>query len=212
MKLILIGPPGSGKGTVSERLAKDFRLKHISPGELLREEMAKSTEIGNEVKRYMDRGELVPCCIVSEMVNLIILNHPDFLLDGYPRTLEQAGTLEKAAKIDLVLSLDLSEKIAVERISGRLTCEQCGSSYHLKYIPPKKRGICDKCGGKLVQRADQKPEVVKQRIRVYKEQSLPLANHYKKKGLLKGIDASGTPEEVYSLAKNEVESIIPRTI
>ncbi|MFH1682352.1 MAG: nucleoside monophosphate kinase [Candidatus Woesearchaeota archaeon] len=205
MKLILIGPPGSGKGTVSERLTKDFKLMHISPGELLREEITKGTSLGTEVKQYMDRGELVPCCIVSEIVHLITLNHDNFLLDGYPRTLEQANLLEKTTEIDLVLSLDLSEETAVERISGRLTCEKCGFSYHLEYIPPKNAGICDQCSGKLIQRADQKPEIVKERFRVYKEQSLPLINHYQKKGLLRSIDASGTPPEVYALAKQAVE-------
>lgn len=208
MKLILLGPPGSGKGTVSERLTKDFKLTHISPGEMLREEVIKKTSLGEEIDQYISKGHLVPDHIVSDIVNLKIRNHPHFLLDGYPRNLEQARNLENFTKIDLIIYLGLSEEIAVERISGRLTCEKCEASYHIKYIPPKKPGLCDICGGKLIQRKDQKPAVVKERFKVYQEQSLPLLKHYQRKKLLKTVDASLSPKEVYQAVKQVVKKIL----
>ena len=181
MKLIFIGPPGSGKGTVARKLVKDFNLTHISPGEMLREEVFKKTSLGEEIDKYISKGHLVPDHMVSDIVKLKIRAHPDFILDGFPRALEQAKILENFTKIDLVIFLDIPEKTAVERLSGRRTCKECAASFHIKYVPPKKPGICDKCGGKLIQRSDEKPKVVKERFKVYHQQTLPLVNTYKKK-------------------------------
>jgi len=208
MKLIILGPPGSGKGTVSQKLAQEFNLTHISPGEMLREEVTKKTSLGEEIEKYITKGKLVPDHIVSDMVKLKIRNHPDFILDGYPRTLEQANILAAFTKVDLVISLDIPEETAIERISGRRTCQKCEASYHLKYIQPKQPDICDKCGGKLIQRKDQKPEVVKERFRVYHKKSLPLTKHYQNKKLLQTIDASGTPEEVYQNALKTLSAVL----
>ena len=207
MKLITIGPPGSGKGTVAKRLAREFKLTHISPGEMLREEVIKKTSLGEEVGKYISKGILVPDHIVSDMVKLKIRTHPTFVLDGFPRTVEQAKILNKFTKINGVIFLDVSEKVAVERISGRRTCQKCAASFHVKYIKPKKTGVCDKCGGKLIQRKDQRPGVVKKRFKVYEKESLPVVGFYKKKGILKKIDGSGTPEEVYELVKKVVKKI-----
>ncbi len=207
MKLIFIGPPGSGKGTVAKKLAKEFNLTHISPGEMLREEIIKKTSLGEEINKYYSKGHLVPDNIVSDMVKLKIRAHPDFILDGFPRAVEQARILEDFIKVELVIFLDVPEKIAVERISGRRTCEKCAASYHIKNIPPKKKGICDKCGGKLIRRPDEKPSIVKERFKVYQQKSLPLVNFYNKKGILKEVDGSGTPEEVYGRVKELVEGI-----
>jgi adenylate kinase len=206
MKLILIGPPGSGKGTIAKKLVKDFQLTHISPGEMLREEVLKKTSLGEEIDKYVSKGRLVPDHLVSDMVKLKIRNHPKFILDGFPRTLEQAKILEDFTKIALVLFLDVPKKVSVERISGRRVCSQCETPYHIKYVPPKKPGWCDKCGGKLIQRSDEKPTVVKERFTIYQQKSLPLIDFYKKKKLLKKIDGSGTPEKVYEMVKEIIKN------
>lgn len=215
MKLIILGPPGSGKGTVSKKLVKDFNLAHISPGEMLREEVIKKTSLGEEINKYISKGELVPDNIVADMVKLKMRSHGSFILDGFPRTLEQAGILEKFTEVDLVVFLDIPEELAVERISGRRICEKCETPYHIKYIVPKKAGTCDKCSGKLIQRSDEKPEIVKKRFKIYFEQSLPLVKHYEKKKLLEKVDGSGKPEEVYERVKKTIHrnpcSILPNT-
>ena len=197
MKLILLGPPGSGKGTMSERLTKDFRLKHISPGEIFRDEIEKKTQLGREIKKHMERGGLVPDNLTNEIIKLEIEKQKNFLLDGYPRTLGQAHALDKFAKIDKVLLLEVSEKTVIERISGRRICSQCETPFHIKFIPPKKAGLCDKCGGKLMQRKDDAPASVKKRFQIYNEQVKHLKEFFQRKRLLRRIDASSTPKEVY---------------
>ncbi|MBR9683844.1 nucleoside monophosphate kinase [Candidatus Woesearchaeota archaeon] len=207
MKLIIVGPPGSGKGTIAKRLIPDFKLTHISPGEMLREEVSKKTSLGEEINKYISQGQLVPDNVVSDMVKLKIRGHPDFVLDGFPRTVEQAQILDKFTKIDLVLSLDVSEKISVERLSGRRVCSKCETPFHIKFMMPKKPGVCDKCGGKLVQRSDEKPAIVKERFKIYHQQSLPVVKHYQKKKILQIVDASGAPEEVYDNIKEAINSL-----
>ena len=197
MKLILLGPPGSGKGTMSERLTKDFRLKHISPGEIFRDEIEKKTQLGQEIKKHMERGGLVPDNLTNEIIKLEIEKQKNFLLDGYPRTLGQAHALDKFAKIDKVLLLEVSEKTVIERISGRRICSRCETPFHIKFIPPKKAGLCDKCGGKLMQRKDDAPASVKKRFQIYNEQVKHLKEFFQRKKLLRRIDASSTPKEVY---------------
>ncbi|MBS3118187.1 nucleoside monophosphate kinase [Candidatus Woesearchaeota archaeon] len=197
MKLILLGPPGSGKGTMSERLTKDFKLKHISPGEIFRDEIEKKTQLGQEIRKYMEGGGLVPDNLTNEIIKLEIEKQKKFLLDGYPRTIGQAQALSKVVKIDKVILLEVSEKTAIERISGRRICSQCETPFHIKFIPPKKTGICNKCGGKLMQRKDDAPASVKKRFQIYNEQVKHLKEFFQRKKLLRRIDASSTPKEVY---------------
>ncbi len=200
MKLILLGAPGSGKGTISEKLAQDFDYFHLSTGEVLRDEIKKGTKLGQEAQTYMNKGNLVPDEVVIKIVKQITLGKKDFILDGFPRTVAQAEAINDL-KINLVINLELSEKEVIERISGRLTCEKCGQIFHTKYIIPKKPGICDVCGGRLIQRDDQKPAVVKERFKVYLEKTQPLIDYYHKKKLLKDVDASRKPDEVYETVK-----------
>jgi adenylate kinase len=203
MKIIILGAPGSGKGTVSDCLVKEMKLLHVSPGELLREEVKKQTPIGKEVHKYMDKGLLVPTNIVTDMVKLEVISKDDFILDGFPRTIEQAQLISDI-KIDGVISLDVPEKEVIERLSGRRTCLNCGASYHIKYLPPKKAGICDKCGTKLEQRKDDNPETIKQRFQVYNKETQPLIDYYKKKKLLHVVDASKAPKEVCKAVMEEL--------
>lgn len=207
MKLILLGPPGSGKGTISERLVKDFKLKHISPGEIFRDEIEKKTQLGKEIKKHMEGGGLVPDNLTNEIIKLEIEKQKNFLLDGYPRTIGQAHALEKFAKIDKVLLLDVHKKTAIERIGGRRICSRCETPFHIKFIPPKKTGICDKCGGKLMQRKDDAPASVKKRFQIYNTQVKPLKEFFRKRGLLQMIDASPAPEAVYREIKKAVNGI-----
>jgi len=195
MKLILLGAPGSGKGTISEVLRDKLHLFHISPGELLREEVRKETTIGKEIAKYIEKGELVPNKFVVEMVRLEINSKKNFVLDGFPRSVEQAEEI-KDIKVDAVISLEVPEEVVIERFSGRRTCPKCNAGYHIKYLPPKKEGICDKCGTKLIQRKDDNPATVKERFRVYYEETAPLVEYYAKKKLLHKVDASPAPERV----------------
>ncbi len=207
MKLILLGPPGSGKGTMSERLTKDFKLKHISPGEIFRDEIEKKTLLGQEIKRYMEGGGLVPDNLTNEIIKLEVGKQKNFLLDGYPRTIDQARALDKFAKINKVLLLEVSKKTAIKRISGRRICSQCETPFHIKFIPSKRAGICDRCGGKLMQRKDDAPASVKKRFQIYNAQVKPLKGLYKNKRLLVLIDASPSPEEVYKEIKKAINDI-----
>lgn len=206
MKIILLGPPGSGKGTVSECIVKKFKFRHVSAGELLREEVSKGTTIGNDIKRYMEKGGLVPNQFVVEMVKLEVQGKDNYILDGFPRSLSQAEKIEDL-KIDAVISLEVSEKQVVERLSGRRLCPKCGMGYHIKFIPPKKAGVCDKCGAKLVQRKDDAPAAVKERFRVYHQETKPLTDYFTRKKMLHSLDASKSPEEVCASAIELVKKI-----
>ncbi|MBU1112198.1 MAG: nucleoside monophosphate kinase [Nanoarchaeota archaeon] len=205
MKIIMLGPPGSGKGTVSEKLEKDFNLFHLSPGELLREEVKKGTTIGKDIKKYIENGDLVPDQFVVEMVKLEVNDKEDYILDGFPRSVGQAKTIDDFG-IDMVIYLDVPEKEVIERLSGRRTCPKCGAGFHIKYIPPKKEGKCDLCGSSLIRRKDDDPKSVKERFRVYHEKTQPLIDFFKKKGLLKTVDGAPPPKEVYAEVKKVVKN------
>ncbi|MBU0457299.1 MAG: nucleoside monophosphate kinase [Nanoarchaeota archaeon] len=209
MKLILLGPPGSGKGTVSEKLEKDLNLLHISAGELLREEVQKKTTIGKDIKEYIDRGELVPNKFVVEMVKLEVKNKDNYILDGFPRSIEQAKEIEDLG-ITLVIYLEVPEKIVIERFAGRRVCKEGTHGYHIKYLPPKKEGICDQDGSPLVQRKDDKPEVIKERFRIYHQETQPLIDYYTKKSILKKVDGALAPEIVYTAVKKVVKKSLSR--
>ncbi len=199
MNLIILGPPGSGKGTHGEIIGKDYSIPKISTGDLLRKEVKRKSELGIKAKKYMDAGLLVPDNLVIEILKKNIERSScknGFILDGFPRTINQAMALEKIAHIDIVLNLSLSHKTIIERITGRLTCKKCGAIYHIKNIPPKKDGICDICGGKLYQREDQKKEVVENRLNIYEKQTKPLIDFYKNKGILFNVNAEGEVDVV----------------
>lgn len=199
MNIVLLGAPGTGKGTIASRLARENGFAHIAPGDMFREEVARGTELGKRIKSVLDAGQLVSDDTVNELIKARISGSNVF--DGYPRTLVQAEALDKLVKIDYVVLFDMSEDAIVERLAGRRVCPGCKQVYHLKTIVPKREGVCDKCGGKLIQRDDDKPEVIRKRFKVYSEQTAPLVEFYRKKKLLKTLDASKTPEEVYEKVK-----------
>ena len=205
MNIILLGPPGAGKGTVSEKLVKEFGFVHISPGEIFREEVRKKTELGKKLKEYIERGNLVPDTFTDEVVKLEMQGKKNLLLDGYPRVVSQAKTLETFCKIDKVIYLHLTETEAVKRFSGRRVCAN-NHVFHLQVIPPKKKGVCDYDHLPLIQRVDDQPKIVKQRFRVYQEKTAPVAEYYQKKGILQQVDASGSPEKVYFLVRKVLQS------
>ncbi|MFN7064778.1 MAG: adenylate kinase [Aquificaceae bacterium] len=201
MILVFLGPPGSGKGTQAKGLSKDLGLLHISTGDLLREAVKQAVPLGKRAKEYMDKGELVPDELIVSLIEEVMPKDGGFILDGFPRTIAQAIALEKMLKehgkeIDKVILFEVSEELVVDRLSGRLTCSQCGTVYHVNYNPPKQEGICDLCGGKLIQREDDREEVIRRRFKVYQEQTQPLIDFYKKKNMLTSLDASLRVEEV----------------
>lgn len=182
MKIILLGPPGSGKGTYASRLSPILKIPHISTGDIFRKEIKEQTELGKIVKEIVKSGELVPNDIVVEIVKKR-LNQDDtkngFILDGFPRTLKQAEELGRIAKIDVVINLVVPEDIIIKRLSSRRVCKKCGTIFNILTLKPKQEGICDNCGGELYQRKDDMPEVIKDRIKVYEKQTEPLINFYK---------------------------------
>ena len=204
MNIVLLGPPGVGKGTVAAILSEKYRIPHISTGNMLREAISKGTELGKQAKEFVDAGKLVPDELVTRMVKERIAQ-PDcksgFILDGYPRTSAQAKALQEFAAIDAVLDFKAPFKTIVERISGRRTCRKCSAVYHIKYNPPKKEGACDKCGGELYQRSDEKPGIVTERLKVYEEQNKPLIDYYRNEELLTEIDASYHITEIEKIVK-----------
>ncbi|RLE94571.1 MAG: adenylate kinase [Thermoprotei archaeon] len=193
MRIVLLGPPGIGKGSYAKELSKRLGIPHISTGDIFREEIKKETELGKKVKEYVEKGELVPDEIVIEVVRNR-LSQPDcqkgFILDGFPRTLNQAKALDEITKIDIVFNFEAPIEVIIDRVSGRRICKKCGAIYHIKYNPPKKDGICDICEGELYQREDDKPEIVKHRLEVYNKQFKPIVEYYKEKGILVTVNAA----------------------
>ncbi len=207
MKLVFMGPPGVGKGTYASRVGPKMGIPHISTGDLFREEMKNETELGKKAKEYYDRGDLVPDELVLEILKKRI-SQPDaqngFILDGFPRTTVQAEALEKITDLDAVVNIQLEEEIIIEKISARRICRNCGEIYnladihkgdlHMPPLLPKEEGKCDKCGGELYQRSDEKPEIVKDRLKLYEDKTAPLIDYYRNKGILKDIEVTGGPE------------------
>jgi len=199
--VVFLGPPGSGKGTQAKKLSQELGLLHISTGDLLREAVKNQTPLGLKAREYMERGELVPDSIMISLIEEVMPEEGGFILDGFPRTVPQALALEEMLRaynkqVDSVFLFDISEEVVVERLSGRLTCSQCGAVYHKKYNPPKQEGICDLCGGKLIQREDDKEEVIRKRYRVYVEQTKPLVEFYQERNKLTRLDAEQDIQEV----------------
>jgi adenylate kinase len=205
LNLILLGPPGSGKGTQGERLQEDFRLPYYATGDILRAAVKEGTEVGQQAKQYMERGDLVPDEVIIGVIAERLQREEasdGFILDGFPRTVPQAEALDAKMKelrreITAAILIDVPEEEIVRRLSGRRTCEENPSHiYHVEYDPPKKEGVCDLDGAKLVVRDDDKPEVIKNRIAQYREKTEPLIDHYEQRGILNGVKGAKTPDEV----------------
>ncbi len=200
--LVFLGPPGAGKGTQAKRLAKDLGLVHISTGDILRDAVKNQTPLGKKAKEYMDRGELVPDDLIIALIEEVMPPEGGVIFDGFPRTIAQAEALDemldrKGLKLDAVILFDVPDEVVVERLSGRRVCPSCGAVYHIKFNPPKEDEICDRCGTKLVQREDDREEVVRNRLEVYRKQTAPLIEYYERKGILIRLDASKDIDEVY---------------
>lgn len=204
MMIVFLGPPGAGKGTQADTVSKAKKVPHISSGNLLRESVLGGTEIGSKAQYYIEKGLLVPDEIVVDIIKDRIVKDDcknGFVLDGFPRTLAQAkvldGVLKKiGSKIDIVFYFAVSKDSVVLRLSGRLICSSCGANYHVHFVPPQRSGFCDKCGGKLCQRSDDKKETVLERLRVYHEQTEGLIDYYKKNGILKEVSSDKNIDDV----------------
>lgn len=206
LRTILLGPPGAGKGTQAAKIVEKYDIPHISTGDIFRENIKNGTELGKLAKGYMDRGELVPDDLVIDLATDRLLK-PDcekgFLLDGFPRTVYQAEKLDEFlakhdSKVDLVLDIAVEKEELITRLTGRRVCKACGASYHVVNIPPKQEGICDTCGGELIQRADDNLETVTNRIDVYEGQTMPLIDYYEKAGNIAHIDGATGLENVFA--------------
>ncbi|MGB9182554.1 MAG: adenylate kinase [Solirubrobacteraceae bacterium] len=205
LNLILFGPPGAGKGTQAERLQRDFQLPFISTGEMLRASVKHETELGRKAKRYMDAGDLVPDDLIVAMAAERLQEQDaqdGFILDGFPRTREQADALERqlsglGRRVTAALLIDVPDEEVIRRLSGRRVCVKSGHNYHVEFDPPKHEGVCDQDGSRLIQRDDDQPDVIENRLNVYHEQTEPLVEHYDEQGLLRRIDGTRPAAEVH---------------
>jgi adenylate kinase len=208
MKLVIFGPPSAGKGTQAQRLSKKYGIPQIATGDLLREHVAKKTPIGIKVKEILDAGKLGPDDLIVQIIKDRV-SQPDctngYLLDGFPRTMNQAKELEKMTDIDLVLNIGVDTEVLVERAVGRRICPKCAAVYHIIFNPPKQPRICDKCGSQLIQRDDDKEETVRKRLKVYQDQTAPLIDHYRKMGKIMDIDGSLGIDGVFEQMVRAVE-------
>ncbi|MCD6484062.1 MAG: adenylate kinase [Candidatus Odinarchaeota archaeon] len=218
MYIIIFGPPGAGKGTQARKIAHKFNLKHIATGDLLRKEIELGTEIGRTAEIYLKKGDLVPDHIVIELVKQHLCNPEGTtgaIFDGFPRTLKQAFTLDsflesKGRKIDMVISLDISDQEVIKRLTMRRICKECGQVYHLIFKRPKNDLKCDICGGELIQREDDKEEVVRNRLAIYHERTTPLLDFYSKKKILYTVDGTKDVETIYNNIVQLIERVINR--
>lgn len=202
MKMIILGPPNSGKGTYAQRLSPTLNIPHISTGDLFRENIKNQTELGKKIKEIIDAGNLAPDNLTVEMLKERI-SRPDcekgFILDGFPRTIPQAEALDKITKIDVVINMVVPDDVLIGRAVARVSCRKCAKIYNTLYLKPKQEGVCDECGGELYQRKDDTEEVARERLEVFKNQTAPLIDYYKEKGILRDVenrDINTPPEPI----------------
>jgi len=207
-KIVLLGPPGAGKGTQGEKLENELGYVRLSTGDMLREAVRRGTALGVKAKSYMDAGALVPNDLIINLMKEKIANlgpNAGIIFDGFPRTVEQAEALDKELDIDLAINLDVEDKELLERLTKRRTCPQCNAVYHLVYNPPKKAGFCDKCGSVLYQRDDDKEATVANRLAVYRKNTLPLVDYYHKTGKLVTIKGTGSIDTIFEQVKRSLQ-------
>lgn len=204
MKLVFLGPPGAGKGTQASRIAEDLGVEHVSSGAIFRAAVREGSQLGRAVQSHLDAGTLAPdeltCRVIEEMV---LQRCENYILDGYPRTVPQAQMLDamlegRGERLHAVVYLRLEEEVAVERLTGRLVCTQCGENFHRLFMPPRAEGVCDECGGELSVRSDSSEDVVEKRLAEYRQKTRPLVPYYEHRGLLHRVDGAQSPEAVYS--------------
>ncbi len=206
LRTVLLGPPGAGKGTQAVRIAEKYEIPHISTGDIFRDNIKRQTELGKKAQEYMNKGELVPDDLVIEIATSRLLDDDcmrGFLLDGFPRTVHQAEKLDeflaaRGGSLDKVINITADDQILIRRLTGRRVCRQCGASYHIVNIPPQKEGICDACGGELIQRDDDTETTVRNRIAVYEEQTMPLLDYYTAKGNIVTVDGTAPLDDVFA--------------
>ncbi|MCP4337137.1 MAG: nucleoside monophosphate kinase [Mycoplasma sp.] len=206
-KIIFLGAPGVGKGTIAKLLARDLDIPHISTGDIFRSEIKNNTELGKKIIEITQRGDYVPDDLTNKIIEKSI-NNPNakdgYILDGYPRTIPQTKFLRDNTKIDVAILLETKEDLIIKRLNGRRTCLKCKTGYHIKFQPPKKEGICDIDGEKLTQRKDDSKEAIQHRIKTYKKETIPLIEFYKKEGILEAFDSSTNPDKIIKEIKGKL--------
>ncbi|HHY41626.1 MAG TPA: adenylate kinase [Thermoanaerobacterales bacterium] len=215
MRIVMLGPPGAGKGTQAKKIAEEFKIPHISTGEILRKAVQDNTPLGKKASEYLDKGLLVPDEIVEGIVRSRLKMHDcaaGFLLDGFPRTVRQAENLDEFLKeenvnLDIVINIQVEQRLLIERFTGRRTCQKCGATFHIEFSPPKTPGICDKCGEKLIVRKDDDIETVKKRLEVYETTTAPLVDYYDRRKLLVNVDGSKPIDDVFEDIKKALEGV-----
>jgi adenylate kinase len=205
--VLLLGPPGAGKGTQSANVADEYDVPHVTTGDALRANKDMETEYGTP-REFMEAGELVPDPVVNEIVAEAVSESAGYVLDGYPRNTDQADYLAGITDLDVVCLLSVSESELVERLTGRRVCDDCGANYHVEFNPPEEEGVCDECGGELIQRDDDTEDTVRERIRVYHESTEPVVEYYREAGVLEEIDGEGTPEEVWTELRETIDAAV----
>ena len=202
-KVLILGPPGAGKGTQSTRIADEFDVEHVSTGDMLRANKDMETEHGTP-REYMEAGELVPDEVMEAVVEEGLSGREGFVLDGYPRTLEQAEFLEGVTDLDIILYVEVPREELIGRLTGRRVCDDCGANYHVEYDQPETEGVCDECGGDLIQREDDEADTVRNRLDVYHENTAPVVEHYEDRAAFVTVDGDRAPDAVWADVRNAV--------